>query len=168
MRSPLRSLGALALLVASVSAAQAPWGKGADLPPAAGDRVFLADQASNSISVIDPFAGKLLGVIRLGQPLPASLRPVYRGQFLVHGLGYSPDSKTLAAVCVGSNSVVFIDIPSNAIKKTVYLGRSPHEAMWTPDGAEVWVAIRGQDYIQVGPFEAIEASPGGGWLSARL
>src|SRR5262249_940089 len=37
----------------------------------------------------------------------------------------------------------------NAVKQTVYVGRSPHEAFFTPDGRELWVTVRGEDYVQV-------------------
>ncbi|MGN5477160.1 YncE family protein [Cupriavidus basilensis] len=30
-----------------------------------------------------------------------------------------------------------------------YVGRSPHEAFYTPDGKEVWVTVRGENYISV-------------------
>jgi YVTN family beta-propeller protein len=68
---------------------------------------------------------------------------------LVHGLGFSPDHKTLAVVSIGSNSVTFIDTATNAVKHTTYVGRSPHEAFFTPDGKEVWVTVRGEDYVAV-------------------
>jgi YVTN family beta-propeller protein len=64
-------------------------------------------------------------------------------------MGLSPDHRTLAAVSIGSNSVTFIDTATNAVKQTRYVGRSPHEAFFSPDGKEVWVAVRGEDYIQV-------------------
>ena len=115
----------------------------------AGDRVYTADQSSNTVSVIDPVALKLLGVISLGAQVPAALSPLYRGELLVHGLGFSPDGKTLAAVSIGSNSVTFIDTATNAVRGKVYLGRSPHEAFFTPDGRELWVAVRGEDYVSV-------------------
>jgi YVTN family beta-propeller protein len=35
------------------------------------------------------------------------------------------------------------------VKHTTYVGRSPHEAFFTQDGREVWVAVRGEDYIAV-------------------
>ena len=84
-------------LVPSTFAQQAPWGR-ADIPISSRDRVYAADQTSNTVSVIDPSANKLLGVIRLGDPVPGALSALYKGQLLVHGLGYSPDSKTLAVV----------------------------------------------------------------------
>jgi YVTN family beta-propeller protein len=130
-------------LVSSACAQQAPWGR-ADLPISSHDRVYAADQTSNTVSVIDPSSNKLLGVIRLGDPVPSALSPLYRGQLLVHGLGYSPDSKTLAVVSVGSNAVTLIDTATNKANGTVYVGRSPHEAFFTPDGRELWVTVRGE------------------------
>lgn len=74
-------------------AQQAPWAR-TDIPVSSHDRVYAADQTSNTVSVIDPSSNKLLGVIRLGNPLPGALQPLYTGQLLVPGLGYSPDVKT--------------------------------------------------------------------------
>src|ERR1700722_8274111 len=146
----MRRIGAVSFffLLSCAFAQQAPWGR-PDIPVSARDRVYAADQTSNTVSVIDPSTNRLLGVIRLGDPVPAALSPLYRGKLLVHGLGYSPDSKTLAVVSVGSNSVTLIDTVSNQIKGKVYVGRSPHEAFFTPDGHELWVTVRGENYISV-------------------
>ncbi|MFJ7356369.1 YncE family protein [Phyllobacterium sp. NPDC097923] len=120
-----------------------------DVPVSHRDRVYAAEQFSNTVSVTDPVDNKLLGVIRLGDPQPGNLSPLYRGQVLVHGMGFSPDHKTLAVVSIGTNSVTFIDTATNAIKHVTYLGRAPHEAFFTLDGKEVWVTVRGEDYIAV-------------------
>jgi len=134
----------------SAQAGQAPAAASAkDVPVSSRDRVYLGEQFSNTISVIDPASNTLLGAIRLGDPQPGNLSPLYRGQLLVHGLGFSPDHHTLVAVSIGSNSVSFIDTASNAVKHITYVGRSPHEAFFTPDGREVWVSVRGEDYISV-------------------
>ena len=45
----------------------------AAIAPSGKDRVYTADQTSNTVSVIDPASNKLLGVIRLGVPLPGAL-----------------------------------------------------------------------------------------------
>jgi len=113
------------------------------------DRVYTGDQTSNTVSVINPSTNTLLGVIRLGDPAPGALSPLYKGQLLVHGIGFSPDHRTIAVVSVGSNSVTFIDTATNVIKGVVYIGRSPHEAFFTPDGKELWAAVRGEDYVSV-------------------
>src|ERR1700756_2724295 len=129
-------------------AQQAPWAR-PDIPISSHDRVYAADQTSNTVSVIEPAENKLLGVIRLGDPIPGALSPLYKGQLLVHGLGYSPDSKTLAVVSIASNSVTLIDTATNKVKGIVYVGRSPHEAFFTPNGRELWVVVRGENYVSV-------------------
>src|SRR5467141_3019436 len=141
---------ALLLASAPADAGQAPFAAGAsDFPVSGGDRVYAAEQFSNTVSVIDPSTNKNLGVIRLGDPQPMNLSPLYKGQVLVHGLGFSPDRKTLAVVSIASNSVTFVDTATNRVKHTTYVGRSPHEAFFTPDGSEVWVTVRGEDYVAV-------------------
>ena len=81
----LSSVVALLLPLASAYAQQVPWGR-ADAPVSSRDRVYAANQTSNTVSVIDPSSNTLLGVIRLGDPVPAALSPLYTGQLLVHGL----------------------------------------------------------------------------------
>ena len=120
-----------------------------DIPVTHADRVYAAEQFSNTVSVTDPADNKLLGVIRLGEPSPINFSPLYKGQLLVHGMGFSPDHRTVAVVSIGSNSVTFIDTATNTVKHTTYVGRSPHEAFFTPDGKEVWVTVRGENYVSV-------------------
>ncbi len=138
------------MLPAAAMAGQAPGAAASpDIPISHRDRVYAAEQFSNTVSVTDPVDNRLLGVIRLGDPQPGNFSPLYKGQVLVHGMGYSPDHKTLAVVSIGSNSVTFIDTATNAIKHVTYVGRSPHEAFFTPNGKEVWITVRGENYISV-------------------
>ena len=137
-------------LTATAFAGQAPGAATApDIPISHRDRVYTAEQFSNTVSVTDPADHRLLGVIRLGDPSPGNFSPLYRGQVLVHGMGFSPDHRTLAVVSIGSNSVTFIDTQTNTVKHTTYVGRSPHEAFYTPDGKEIWVTVRGENYVAV-------------------
>src|SRR5215470_14629450 len=77
-------------------AGQAPGAASApDVPISHHDRIYAAEQFSNTVSVTDPVDNKLLGVIRLGDPQPANFTPLYKGQVLVHGMGFAPDHKTL-------------------------------------------------------------------------
>jgi YVTN family beta-propeller protein len=140
------------ILAGSVSAwaGQVPAASAApDIPVSQHDRVYAAEQFSNTVSVTDPADNKFLGVIRLGEPSPANFSPLYRGQVLVHGMGFAPDHRTIAVVSIGSNSVTFIDTATNAVRHTTYVGRAPHEAFYTPDGKEVWVTVRGENYVSV-------------------
>jgi YVTN family beta-propeller protein len=151
-RNLLKALLASTMLVCSLpaSAGQAPGAASdPDVPVSHRDRVYAAEQFSNTVSVTDPADNKLVGVIRLGDPQPGNFSPLYKGQVLVHGMGFSPDHKTIAVVSIGSNSVTFIDTATNAVKHTTYVGRAPHEAFFTPDGSEVWVTVRGEDYVSV-------------------
>lgn len=149
----MKSIFLTATMLATGSVAWAGQAPGAlsapDIPVSHHDRVYAAEQFSNTVSITDPVDNKLLGVIRLGDSQPGNFSPLYKGQVLVHGMGFSPDHKTLAVVSIGSNSVTFIDIATNAVKHVTYVGRSPHEAFFTPDGKEVWVTVRGENYISV-------------------
>ena len=148
-------LTGLLLATALVGARQAVAGQAPaaasdpDIPISHQDRVFSAEQYSNTVSVTDPVDNKLVGTIRLGDPLPANLSPLYKGQLLVHGMGSSPDHRTIAVVAIGSNAVIFIDTATNSVKHITYVGRSPHEAFFTMDGKEVWVVVRGENYVSV-------------------
>ena len=147
---PSLLLAAALVTCSPAFAGQAPTGAAApDIPITHRDRVYAAEQFSNTVSVIDPADNTVLGVIRLGDPVPANLSPLYSGQLLVHGMGFSPDHHTLAVVSIGSNSVSFIDTATNAVKHVTYVGRAPHEAFYTPDGREVWVTVRGENYVDV-------------------
>jgi YVTN family beta-propeller protein len=127
---------------------QAPFDQ-SDMPISSHDRVYTADQFSNTVSVVDPSSNRTLGVIRLGDPSPQNFSPLYKGQVLVHGMGFSPDHRTIAVVSIGSNSVAFIDTATNEVRQITYVGRAPHEAFFTPDGREVWVTVRGENYVDV-------------------
>jgi YVTN family beta-propeller protein len=136
--------------LSSAFAGQAPYGTSApNIAVSSHDRVYTGDQFSNTVSVVDPSDNKTLGVIPLGAPSPANFSPLYNGQVLVHGMGFAPDHHTIGVVSIGSNSVAFIDTATNTVRHITYVGRAPHEAFWTPDGKEVWVTVRGENYVDV-------------------
>lgn len=154
----MKRISILTVLLAATTLGGVPYGWAGQVPAAASDpdipishhdRVYSAEQFSNTVSITDPVDNKLVGAIHLGDPLPGSFSPLYKGQLLVHGMGFSPDHRTLAVVSIGSNSVAFIDAATNAVKHITYVGRSPHEAFFTPDGKEVWVTVRGENYVSV-------------------
>lgn len=45
-------------------------------PISVSDRVYAAEQFSNTVSVTDPSTNRLVGLIRLGDPSPANLSPL--------------------------------------------------------------------------------------------
>jgi YVTN family beta-propeller protein len=97
-------------------------------PISSRDRVYTADQASNTVSVINPKTDEVLGTIPLGPDLLGQiLGPLNRGQVGVHGLGFSRDGRLLDVISVDSNAAQLIRTQNNELASTTYLGRSPHE-----------------------------------------
>jgi YVTN family beta-propeller protein len=128
---------------------QAPALGGAQ-PISSHDRVYTADMASNTVSVIDPKTNEVLGTIPLGRDdLGQILGPVDTSQVGVHGLGFSRDGRLLDVISVNSNAAQLIHTQSNTVATASYLGRSPHEGFVAPDGQTLWVAVRGQKYVSV-------------------
>lgn len=133
----------------SVTTIQAPALPGAP-PISSRDRVYTADQTSNTVSVIDPSTNTLLGTLPFGNPRPDGLlSALYNKQINTHGLGFSPDGSLLSVVHVTTNGVSIVETATNKIRGTVYLRRAPHEAFFTPDGRELWVAVRGENHVSV-------------------
>ncbi|MCD9195156.1 beta-propeller fold lactonase family protein [Streptomyces albireticuli] len=130
--------------------AAAAYGKSVHVPISGRDRVYTADQTSNTVTVIDPSTGRTLGTIALGvQRLGTTLSPQYTGNVGVHGLAFSRDHKRLGVVSVTSNTVDIIDTATNKVISETDVGRASHEGTFTADGEQFWVADRGRDTVTV-------------------
>ena len=83
MKGSLFSAGLLASTILACTSAWAGQAPGAaadpDIAVSHRDRVYSAEQFSNTVSVTDPVDNKLVGAIHLGDPLPASFSPLYTG-----------------------------------------------------------------------------------------
>ncbi len=158
MRVPTHLLAVIALALGlsmgmtraqEAAPVQAPALLGAP-PISPADRVYTADQVSNTVSVIDPSTNTLLGTIPLGKPrLGPLLSPIYYDEVNVHGLGFAPNGALLDVISVTTNSATLIDTATNRIAGQAYLERAPHEGFISPDGKELWVAVRGENYVAV-------------------
>ena len=99
----------------------------------ANDRVYTADQDSNTVTVIDPKTTTVLGTIPLGKPRMDTnadvLGAMYDEQIGVHGLGFSRDGQYLNVIDVTTNAVHVIDTATNAVVHTIYVGRAQHEGI---------------------------------------
>jgi YVTN family beta-propeller protein len=114
------------------------------------DRVYTADQTSNTVTVIDPSTDRTLGTIALGaQRLGATLSPQYTADVGVHGLAFSRDDTRLGVVSVTSDTVDIIDTATNKVLNSTDVGRASHEGTFTADGKEFWVADRGRDTVTI-------------------
>lgn len=121
---------------------QAPAPAGAQ-PIGNADRVYTADQTSNTVTVINPKSREVLGTLALGdQRVGATLGPQYLKDVDVHGLGFSRDGRYLDVVSVTTNTVTVVRTYDNSIVSRTNVGRASHEGFFAPDGKTVWVADR--------------------------
>jgi YVTN family beta-propeller protein len=150
--SPASGSGPLAAGTPHARVTEPPALPGAQ-PISGNDRVYTADQDSNTVTVIDPKTDTVLGTIPLGavrmDTNADTLGPMYNGQIDVHGLGFSRDGRYLDVMDVTTNAVQVIDTATNKVIRTIYVGRAPHEGFFAPDGRTIWVAVRGQNYVAV-------------------
>src|SRR5207245_5428737 len=119
----MRPVVAIGALVAATAVTPESTLAGQGTPISHRDRVYAAEQFSNTVSVTDPADNRLVGVIRLGDPAPGNFSPLYRGQVLVHGLGFSPDHRTIVVVSIGAHVIAFIATATNTEKHITHIGR---------------------------------------------
>src|SRR5207302_11083737 len=112
------------LVLAGVWPASASIGSAAAAPGAAisaRDRVYTADQVSNTITVIDPSTNTVLGTLPLGDArLDSVFSPLYFRETNTHGLGFSADARTVAPSNLHTNPPVVINAADNSVQATYY------------------------------------------------
>jgi YVTN family beta-propeller protein len=129
-----------------------------------GGTAFTANEETATISVIDTGTDRVIDTIGLGSdpaipgtPQPSGPlngeadhhRPFYNGHVDPHGLGLTSDGNVLLVACRISGTVVAIDTQTRRVLGYVPVGREPHIAVVRPGDKEAWVAIRGEDYVDV-------------------
>lgn len=116
----------------------------------ASDRIYTGDQSSNTVTVIKPLTGEVLGTIGLGSGrLSDVIGPQYLRAVNSHGLGFSRDGRFLVSLSVTTNTVTVIRCEDNSIQSQTSSDRAPHEALFASDNRTVWVATRGTDFIDL-------------------
>ncbi len=131
---------------------------------AAGGLAYVANEGTTTISVIDTRTNSIIGTIGLGSDPAIANTPqpdgpfnaeaqhhaaFYNGHADTHGLWLTPDGAILLATNRLSSTVVAIDTATNRVLGYAPVGREPHLATVRPGGREAWVAIRGEDYVDV-------------------
>ncbi len=131
------ALGALSIAARPrLAAAQAPGG--AAIEPA--DRVFICNEDSNTLSVIDPRSNTVDTTVNLTSfdedprppfrfvtggvmPTHAAMigKPLYHGAIAIHGAAPSPDGKLLATTARGTSNVYLIDAAARRV-----IGNTPN------------------------------------------
>lgn len=135
---------------AGANVIQAPAVAGAAPPISAADRIYTGDQSSNTITVIKPLTGEVLGTIALGDSrLTDVIGPQYVRVVNSHGLGFSRDGRLLVSLSVTTNTVTVIRCRDNSIVSQTYVDRNAHEAFFAADNRTVWVGTRGVDHVDI-------------------
>lgn len=113
--------------------------------------IYTANQNSNTITIVNPETESVLGTIVLGYPSsdPRILHPLYNGNINVHGINYDPVNGKIAVVSTVSNSVTLIDASSAVVERQTYVGRNPHEPRFNKNGTEIWITVRGENYVVI-------------------
>ena len=105
------------------------------VPDRDGKRVFVTDSESNTVSVIDLAAGKVVKAIPTGR--------------YPHGFRLSPDGTQLFVANVEDGSVSVIDVAKLAETARIPVGKAPVQVGFTPDGTSVYVSLRDEDKVAV-------------------
>lgn len=128
------------------------------------DTAYVANEQTNTISVVDTDRATVVHTIGLGSDpaIPGTPQPdgpyngkadhhlpFYNGHVDTHGLWLTDDGRVLLAANRISGTVVAIDTATNALLGYTPVGREPHLATVRPGHREAWVAIRGEDYVDV-------------------
>lgn len=131
---------------------------------ATADTAYVANEATGTISVIDTKTHTIITTIGLGSdpaipgtpqpdgPFNAEAQhhnPFYNGHVGAHGLWLTPDGSVLLVANRISGTVVPIDTAKNTVLGYAPVGREPHLATVRPGGREAWVAVRGENHIDV-------------------
>jgi len=153
MKQMFRSLALYCLASGAFSGAeviQAPATAGAASGITATDRIYTGDQSSNTITVIKPLTGEVLGTIALGDGrLTDVIGPQYVRVVNSHGLGFSRDGRFIVSLSVTTNTVTVIRCQDNSIVSQTFVDRNSHEAFFAADNRTVWVGTRGVDHVDI-------------------
>lgn len=125
---------------------------------------YVANEGSATVSVIDTTTHFIVATIGLGSDPSIAGTPqpngpyngeadhhkaFYNGHADTHGLWLTPDGATLLATNRLSSTVVAIDTATNTVLGYTPVGREPHLATVRPGGREAWVAVRGENYVDI-------------------
>ncbi|KAG9230613.1 nitrous oxide reductase [Amylocarpus encephaloides] len=145
----MRSLFLLLVSPVVIAIQQAPALPGAQAISSS-DRVYTADQTSNTITVVKPLTNEVLGTISLGKPrMTDQLNPQYLSSVNSHGLGFSLDGQYLSHTSVTTNTLTVVRTLDNTIVSKTTVDRASHESFFAHDGKTVWVACRGTENVNL-------------------
>jgi PQQ-dependent catabolism-associated beta-propeller protein len=131
------ALVALGTLVACNQPPAAP-----PLPPL---RVYVTNEASGDVSVIDPATGTVVATVKVGKR-PRGIKVSPDGKSLYMALSGSPnagpgvDEKTLPPPDRSADGIGEMDTATNQLKRIIHAGNDPEQLAVSADGTRMYVA----------------------------
>lgn len=102
----------------------------------AGERLLISGFGTGDVYVADAETGKKLGTLKIGD--------------VVQGVKIDPRGGRLAlAADTSGDSVKVIDLDTIKITKTIAVGKSPHNIVFSPDGKIAYVTVQGANKLAV-------------------
>ncbi|WP_329369715.1 serine/threonine-protein kinase [Streptomyces sp. NBC_01483] len=101
-----------------------------------GDRAYVANKSSSSVSVIDTATNRTVG-----NPIPVDRSP--------KGIAASPNGDRVYVTSLGSGSVSVIDTATNKVDRTIRVGRGPQGVAVSPIENRVYVTNFGSGSVSV-------------------
>jgi len=100
---------------------------------AAGPKAYVGNFKDNTVSVIDTGTSAVVATV-----------PVAAGP---HGMGVTPDGRSVYVSGDGSSEVSVIDAASDKVTRTITVGKTPHGVAMAPDGRMLLVGVYGEDKV---------------------
>ncbi len=108
-------------------------------------RLFVQLSNLHGFAVVDYASRKVVDKVLLPDA-PAGARPLIPATFS-HGIGISPDHKTLWVTSLLTNSVSVFSLPELKRTTTIPVGRGPDWLTFTPDGKRCYVSNAGSNSV---------------------
>lgn len=99
-------------------------------------RLYVANESSGTISMIDAAALRVVGTVELGTPG-------------THDLALTRDGKTLYATGLATGMLSVIDTAQGKILTTIFTGRRCHSVALTNDERHIWVVNIGENNVSI-------------------
>jgi len=100
-----------------------------------GTRLYVANEDTETLSVVDLASGSVLTSVKVGEE--------------PEGVTIRPDGKVVYVTCEGDGAVFAIDTQTNKLLKRIPVGPRPRSIGFLPDGSRGYVSLENQGAIAV-------------------
>ena len=171
MARTVRRMGALALTLAAWTGCAVP-------TEGPANRLYVANESSGTVSIIDARAMRVVGTVEVGTPGTHDLALTRDGKTLFasglatgilsvidtveakvvasvytghrcHSLALTNDERQIWVVNIGDNNISIVDTQSLRVLGTIPVGRTPGHIRFSKDGQYAYVTLQAEDSVEV-------------------